>query len=553
MGRWLKTGRISKANLAAGSVAALLLLAACGDKEADKAAESGNAAATAPAVAAIDPAQAPIIQKAIEDYLALIEGAQEKRVVHHSAVKVTPGTDSFDVAIEGVYIGVKDEDRLEVGTIGYKLTPKGSDGFTASNLTHASSFPFKERDGNVTGALSLTTKSFSGDWSSSLQTFLALDWQAADITAQDKSPNGGDFSAKGLSTNVVSTDKGGGLFDQTGTFELTGFSGKDTTGGSLDVGKVNLTGAMSGVKLKEYVAKSREMQTLMAEIAETTAKAQAAAEAAAKAATEGGATPEVTVTGGITDEQSKKLGDLIKSMSGLISGITYNVGFSEINAKNKDGSVPFHLGKGTLDIGAAGLEAEKATMKLAIGHDGLVINDPDFSSDPLFAKLLPASGKLDLNLTEVPSKELWQLIGDNLPGLFTTDPARSEAAVGVMFVAMQQLLQKAPMKLTIAPSALASEVLQLDATGAFDVKPDAAYGVIGALDVGLHGLDEAMKLANAAAQSSPNAAQLVGGLAMIQSMAKRETGTDGKPVDKLKLEVDATGDTKVNGVSLSGQ
>ena len=108
------------------------------------------------------------------------------------------------------------------------------------------------------------------------------------------------------------------------------------------------------------------------------------------------------------------------------------------------------------------------------------------------------------------------------------------------------------MKLTVAPSGLNAEVMQLDATGAFDVKPEAAMGVVGALDVALHGLDEAMKLANEAAQSSPNAAQIVGGLAMIQSMAKRETGSDGKPVDRLKLEVDAAGDAKVNGMSLSG-
>ena len=74
----------------------------------------------------------------------------------------------------------------------------------------------------------------------------------------------------------------------------------------------------------------------------------------------------------------------------------------------------------------------------------------------------------------------------------------------------------------------------------------------GALDIGLHGLDEALNLAKEAAQNSPNAAQIMGGLSMIQSMAKREAGSDGKPIDKLKLEVDAAGDAKVNGMSLSG-
>ena len=178
--------------------------------------------------------------------------------------------------------------------------------------------------------------------------------------------------------------------------------------------------------------------------------------------------------------------------------------------------------------------------------------DPDLAADPLFTKLLPASGKLDLNLSDVPSKELWQLVGDNFPNLVAADAAHSDAAAGIMFIAMQQLLQKAPMKLTVAPSGLNSEVLQLDAAGTFDVKPEATLGLVGALDIGLHGLDEALNLAKEAAQNSPNAAQIMGGLSMIQSMAKREAGSDGKPIDKLKLEVDAAGDAKVNGMSLSG-
>jgi hypothetical protein len=562
MGRWLKSDHtgcmqpgtarwLSKRGLAAGSVAALLLITACGDKEADQA--GGGNTTEAVAAAAIDPAQAPIIQKAIEDYLLLIEGPAEQRIVHHGAVKVTPGTDAFDVSIEGVYVGPAGEGRLDVGTIGYRLTPKGSDGYLASNLTHAPSIPFKDKDGKETGALTFTTKAFSGEWSSSLQTFLALDWQAVDLVAKDNAPDGGNFTAASLGAHMGSTDKGNGLFDQTGTFELNTFSAMDTEGGVFGLGKLAGTVEMSGIKLKEYVSKMREMQTLMAEIAEATAKAQAAAEAAAKAAVESGnTTPTVAVNTGISDEQAAKLGGMIKGMAGIVAAVNYDFVLTDISFKEKDGSEPFRLAKGDFDVGFAGLDAEKASFNFAIGHEGLVVKDPDMEQNPLFAKLLPASGRLDLNLTDVPSKELWQLIGDNFPGLITADPARSEAAAGVMFIAMQQLLQKAPMKLAVAPSGLASEVLQLDATGAFDVKPEAIFGLVGALDVNLHGLDEAMKLANEAAQSSPDAAQIVGGLAMIQSMAKRETGADGKPVDRLKLEVDAMGDAKVNGMSLSG-
>jgi hypothetical protein len=553
MGKWWKSDRlvtVCKSSLAAGSVAALLLVAACGDKE-DNAASSGNTSATSEAapVAAVDPAQAPVIQKAIEDYLQVAEGPADQRIVHHAAVKVTPGSDSFAVAIEGIFIGRKDDTYLDVGTIGYKLTPKGTDGFTASDLTHANLLPAKDKDNLTVGSLEITTKAFSGEWSSSLQTFLSLDWQAADITAKDSTPHGGNFTATGLGAKLTSADKGGGLFDQNGIFELTGFKAADTEGGSFEIGKLSGNGLMTGIKLKDYVAKTRELQGLMAEIAEEAAKAEKAAQTAATSDATN-ATP--TAPTGLNDAQAKKFGGLIKDMAGLIGGLTYDVALTDAAFKNKDGSAPFNLGEGKFNVGFAGLDQEKATVNLGLSHAGLVINDPDFAKDPLFAKMLPASGKLDINLTEVPSKELWALVGDNFPNLVSNDPARSDAAAGVMLVALQQLLQKAPMKLTVAPSGLNSEVMQLDATGNFDVKPEATLGVVGALDVALHGLDEAMKLANEAAQSSPNAAQIVGGLAMIQSMAKRETGSDGKPVDKLKLEVDAAGDAKVNGMSLSG-
>jgi hypothetical protein len=547
MGRWWNSDRLEliglacKSSLAAGSVAALLLVAACGDKE-EAQQQSGEASESAAPAAAIDPAQAPLIQKAIEDYLQLAEGPAEERVLHHGAVKVTPEADAFEVTIEGVFVGLKDGDRLDVGTIGYRLTPK-ADGFVASNLTHANQIPARDKDGKETGSLSITTKSFGGEWSSSLQTFLSFDWQAVDIAAKDNAADGGNIAAKTMTTTLTSADKGNGLFDQSGRFELTEFTVKEQGGGEFKLGKLDFTGAMSAVRLKEYVAKTREMQAMMAGLADKAAKSAAEGEAAAS---------QAAAPAALSAEEAAKFGGMIKSLSGLLGGLKYDVTLSDASFKEQDGSEPFHLGQGALAASFAGLDQEKAAVNLAISHDKLAIKDPDLAGDPLFAKLLPASGKLDLNLTDVPSKELWQLVGDNFPNLVAGDPAQSDAAAGVMLIAMQQLLQKAPMKLTVAPSGLTSEVMQLDATGSFDVKPDATLGLVGALDVALHGLDEAMKLANDAAQSSPSAAQIVGGLAMIQSMAKREAGSDGKPVDKLKLEVDAAGDTKVNGMSLSG-
>jgi hypothetical protein len=546
MGSWWKSDRFAmiglscKSALAAGSVAGLLLVAACGDKEES----NGQAASEAAPVAAIDPAQAPLIQKAIEDYLLLAEGPESQRVVHHGSVKVTPGTDAFDVAIDGVYIGPKEGGRLDVGTVNYRLTPKGTDGYLASDLKHATTMSVKEKDGKESGKLTLNTKAFSAEWSSNLQAVLAMDWQIADISAKDNAPNAGDFSAAALNILVASTDKGSGVIDQTATFDVVNLAAKDQAQGTFSLGKMTIKGVMAGLKVKEYVAKSREMQIAMAEIAE----AQMAAASTAQATADGSSNATPTAPAAeMTPEQRQKLSDALKGMAGLLSGIVYDIDLADIGFKNPDGSEPFHLAKGNFDLGFTGLDTEKGSMTFGLGHEGLVIKDPAFAVSPIYQKVLPTSGNLALKLDDVPSKEFWALVGDNFPSMMTADAAQAEVTVQVMGIAMQQLMMKSPMKLTVAPSGLNSEALQVDLTGAFDVKPDAAYGVVGGLDINLHGLDTAMALANEAAKTSPDAAQIVGTLAMIQAMAKRENGSDGKPVDKLKLEVDAVGATKVNG------
>ena len=560
MGRWWKSGQISKLGLvsretlAAGSVAALLLVAACGD-DADKAAGE-NALETVAAVA-IDPAQAPIIQKATEEYLQLAAGNAEQRVIHFSAVKVTPGSDAFDVAIENLVVGVKIGDqwadsRLEVGTVSYRLVPTAGNGYRASDLKHATEMPVLDKDNKKTGTFGMTTKAFSADWSTDIGNVLSLDWQAANIAVSPFDAAGApDTKAGGLQIatvnwNTTSADKGNGVYDQISTFSTGDFVIKTSDGVTVKIGKVSGSGGYTDIKLKEAAAKGREVQKLMSDMAERSEAAKQAAAAATDPANPPAAAP-------MSPEEAKQMGDMIKSIAGLFGGFSYNVALENLHTTDLSGAEPFSLAKVGFAMGVASLNTEKATGNLGFSHDGLKINSPKLNQLPLFAKLLPASGKLDLNLADVPSKELWQLLGDNFPTLVSSNPAQAEAAAGVMFIAMQQLLQKAPMKLTVAPSGLSSEVLQLDATGAFDVKPDAVFGLVGALDIGLHGLDEAMKLANEAAQSSPDAAQIVGGLAMIQSMAKREDGSDGKPVDKLKLEVDATGNTMVNGMPMSGQ
>ncbi|MBL8708393.1 MAG: hypothetical protein JNL25_04305, partial [Rhodospirillaceae bacterium] len=453
MGRRWISSQVLKPILAAGGGVALLLLAACGDEAAE---EQGNAESNTvetQAVATLDPARAAAIQQGIEDFLVLVEGPLEQRIVHHGAVKVTAGSDAYDVTIEGVEIGVKGGDRMDVGTITYRLAPQGEDRYLASQLGHAPRLPVLDASGKETGSLALKTKSFTGEWSNDLQAFLALDWQVSDIVAADSEASGGRFTASAMSSSLNSTDKGSGLYDQAGQFALSGFSAREKAGGTLDIGRISGSVAMTGVKLKDYMAKTRELQALMAELSD----------AGGSAGTAVTATPPA----GLEPAQAQRLGEMIKGMSGLIAGTRYSVDVDTVTFKEPDSREAFRLQTGNLAVAFAGLDAEKATVTLGIGHDGLVVEDPELAQIPLFQKLLPARGNLALTLSEVPTRELWQLIGDQFPMLVAGDQSQTEAAIGVMFIAMQQLLQEAPMKLSVDPSGLHAEILQADASGAF--------------------------------------------------------------------------------------
>lgn len=523
-----------KRGLAAGGVIALLLMGACGDDK-DDTASTDTTTITADTVA-VDPAQAPIIQKSIENWVRLY-WPETNGSVHYSAIKVTPGSDSFDVAIEELVIGEKNGQRLEVGTVGYKLTPTAADTFIVSDVTHASDMVVKGANNEDEGTVTLTTKTLTGEWSPALLSFLSLDWQAADITATEKAENGSVFSIVGLSGKISSVDKGNGLFDQNSLFEMTAFKAGEKDGESLEIGKLNITGLMNRIKMKEYTEKAREVQSIATEI--TNREVDGSSQA-----------PDMN------SAQAQKLGTLIKDIFGLIGGMNYGMSITDVSFKEKDGNEPFRLGEGKFNFGFADLDKEKATVNLDLSHSNLAIKDLQnlglATDQALLAKFLPASSTIDIDLTEVPVKDLWAAFGSNLPQLTSTDPAQSSAAEAAMLVAVQQLLQKSPMKLIVAPSNISAEIMQVDATGDFDVKPEAAMGAVGALNVSFHGLEQAVSTLKEFAKTSPDALQMIGVLAMIQSLAKKETGSDGQPVDKLEVKVDAAGNTTVNGQPLSG-
>ena len=203
------------------------------------------------------------------------------------------------------------------------------------------------------------------------------------------------------------------------------------------------------------------------------------------------------------------------------------------------------MGGLTLATVIDGINQDKATLNFDIAHQDLVVTSPEMAS-PVTQASLPKNGNLSIKVSDIPSQDMVKVLTDNLPGVTSGDPAMAQANAMAMLAALQAVLQSSGAKIEIAPSQLLSQLVEIKADGAFNVQPQAAFGIVGGLNVAIRGIDDLLALA----QQTPDdydAQQAMGSIQMLQAFSAREQGTDGKPVDKFKIEVNEAGQMTVNG------
>jgi hypothetical protein len=493
------------------SLAALLALTAC-DKGPDRAKVAAE------------------LKAGVEEQLKKAEGPTGQQVLSHTAVNVTPQDDNaYLVSIEGLKLQPSPEGYLEVGTVSYVAKPKDENSYDVSKLTVPQSMSFKGADGKDKGKLVVTTKSFSGVYSKALTTFQKMDAEFADIVATDD--QGADIGLGNAKFTVDMADKGSGIVDATVKATLAGFTAKETGGGVFSVAETQVDAKYDSWKLAEYQAAALKYQEL-------TLKQVALLEQGASGQSTSGQPAS------LTPEEQKALADAISAMAASIKGGDFKIALKDLKF-SEAGKEPFSMGGLTLQTVIDGINQDKATLNFDIAHQDLVVNSPDMAG-PVTQASLPKSGNLGVKVSDIPSKDMVKVLTDNIPGVTSGDPAMAQANAMAMLVALQAVIQSSGAKIEIAPSQLLSQLVEIKADGAFEVKPQAIMGVVGGLNVAIRGIDDLLALA----QQTPDdydAQQAMGSIQMLQSYSAREQGADGKPVDKFKIEVNETGQMTVNG------
>ena len=409
------------------------------------------------------------LQKNVEDYLVQIEGPQDKRIVNHGSVKVSPQQDAgYLVSIDGLKIGAPGTDYLDVGAITYVLTPKDDKTYDASNLTIPGDMQIKGSDGQPGGDLKLATKAFSGTWLRDAQSFTKLDLELADLVLTD--PAHGSAKMAGATFNIDSTDKGSGLFDQNGKLVLTGIDVADPTDGHIAIKEVDVTSMIQGLKLMDYAAKLKAMREAMAKPATPAPSASASSSTTSS-------TNQDTTTGDAAASPSPAeaaIRDFASALPSLLSTFGTDFHITGLSYQAADQSSSFDMGKAGFALTASGFDQPKATVKFSIDHDALAVHGAEAENE-LTQALLPANGALIISLNGVPTKDLTSLFADAAVAFGHSDPAAMEAQSALLFARLQQLMQQDGVSITIEPSHLTSAATNVDATGQFAVQAGAVF------------------------------------------------------------------------------
>jgi hypothetical protein len=301
----------------------------------------------------------------------------------------------------------------------------------------------------------------------------------------------------------------------------------------------------------DYATKLKAMREAMAKPAAPAASSTTSSSTTASG-NQGSTSQDATATGDAAaspNPAEAAIRDFASALPSLLATFGTDFHVSGLSYQGADPSSSFDLGKAGFAFTASGFDQPKASVKFSIDHDALVVHGPEAQNE-LMQALLPANGALVVSLNGVPTKDLTSLFADAAVAFGHSDPAAMEAQSALLFARLQQVMQQDGVSITIEPSHVTSAATNVDATGQFAVQAGAVHGAVGTLNLGITGLDQVIALAQKQADQDPEAAQYVAMMQSLLTYATREQGTDGKPIDKFKVDVPQTGQLSVNGKPL---
>ncbi len=452
--------------------------------------------------------QATALKTEIEGMLAKAAGPDKKNF-SYGDVTVTPGDgDAYNVTIDKLTMPLPEAQPLELGKVGFKLTPDGDDMRKFTDLTIPQSLKVKDSTGKDLGTVNLALDHGNGRWSKSLGVLLDIDLLIKTLAVSQDS-SGDSVSATNVAYQVTSTDTGNGIYDQKGTFGAKQLvvGGKD---GNLTANDLTATSNIGGLKLAEFLALRADWKKAM------------------------------------ESQKPDQMLPVLSKMVSLMKSIHGEFAVGQVSAADASHQQLFSLGSFGFDFGADGVDQPKSKLTTGLRWAGLAVPELAQMAGPSGAELVPADFGIKLGMDDVPVPVAIDLASKSMGETNMSDQGALMGASMMMAGALQQALVQAGTKIKITDGTLTAPAVTGMFTGEALADKAAAMGASGSLDIVLSDLDAVIAKISAHSDD-PSAQQIVGVLQMMKGLSDRGTDSAGKPTDHFKVTLDAQGTTLVNG------
>jgi hypothetical protein len=400
------------------------------------------------------------------------------------------------------------------------------------DLKIPSSLTPKDAAGKVAADVKIGSQTIQGVWRDDLQTVDKLNFKLGNMTVTP-TDNKGKMTLDELAMTGGIDDKGGGLYDAKYSGRMAGFALDDPTSKTvMRMGEVGFRGNMFGAKLKEY----------------------------GKAAKEAGYTisnPEVLKmwTSGKLDDKTMAF---LKRMPEFLGSIDYGYNVKDISM-TENGKPMFALAKMDIGFGLKPESADKATANVNMAFGGFSAEGED--GKPVIPPEADVKdSKFDVDISGLPSKELWGIYMSILPQI---QQASLAEAAGASSPAAQEAMNKAGeeamMKFT---QALSTANLAVNLKAANVTTPtivvggdgNATYNMtaspmpVGKFAFRFSGVEALQEAMQKRGKNDEVAQQVLGALMGLKAMAKPDPkAASGKTGYLIEVEFTKDGKVLANG------
>jgi hypothetical protein len=452
--------------------------------------------------------EAQMLQQEIAGALTNFSASSNK-VFTYGDVTVTPDGDSFDVTIDKIAIAPPEVSPVEIGKVGFKLTPEGDDIRNFSDVSLPSEVTFKDPD-NKEIKIAIALDHGKGSWSKNLGAVLSADILLRSIEATQPSSDSRAL-ASDVYYRIETKDDGQGIYDQSASIgsKLLTVGDKD---GQLAIADFSFSSSVSSAQLGAIMALRSQLQ----------------------AATK-------------SDKPAEML-PVLEKLFQLFKAVNTKFSLGQISMA-MGGKTVFNLKGSSFDFAMQGTDQPKVKIVTSAGYDGLAISDLKSLVGGMGAEIVPSDFGLTVTVNDLPVSAILDSWAKTLPEAKLTD---ENAAMGTGMMAAgaaMQAIQQAAVKVVISDGKLKAPGLSGSFTGEVTNDPAVPLGFTGSADVELSDLDALIAKGQQYA-SDPTTAGIIGTLHFIRTLSNRGTNAAGETVDRYKITMDAQGNPLVNGKPL---